>query len=74
MGTLGRQGNPRVVEAIRDKLQDARKEVVVVLISEVSPARLAAFEGVEAWVQVGGGGRGGTGGAGAGAQLSGSGQ
>jgi len=52
MGTLGRQGNPRVVDAVREKLRAQGKELVTVLVSEVSPQKLRAFEGVEAWVQV----------------------
>ncbi|KAJ3412420.1 Diphthamide biosynthesis protein 1 [Chytridiales sp. JEL 0842] len=56
MGTLGRQGNPRVVEYLEKELQQkgdgVEVDVVTVLLSEMSPAKMASFgEGVDAWVQ-----------------------
>lgn len=52
MGTLGRQGSPHVVEALRERFRALGVDPVTVLISEVSPERLARLSGVEAWVQV----------------------
>jgi 2-(3-amino-3-carboxypropyl)histidine synthase len=56
LGTLGRQGNPRVLAALKELLDKAGRTHVTVLMSEVSPARLAALSsqhsGVGAWVQV----------------------
>jgi len=50
-GTLGRQGNPKPVEYLFEKLS-ARHDCFVVLMSEVVPAKLALFEDqVETWVQ-----------------------
>lgn len=52
LGTLGRQGNPRTAEMLQQRLADAGAQVTTVLLSELSPAKLAALEGVDAWVQV----------------------
>ena len=47
-----RQGSPKVLETIEKKLQAAVKKDIIVLLSEVSPGKLALFEEVEAWVQI----------------------
>jgi 2-(3-amino-3-carboxypropyl)histidine synthase len=66
LGTLGRQGNPRTAELLRQRLLAAAGgtgdsgsgagggggSVTTVLLSELSPAKLAALAGVDAWVQV----------------------
>ena len=54
LGTLGRQGNPAVLARLEAQLKAAGREYMVVLLSEILPAKLAAFAGtgVEAWVQV----------------------
>jgi 2-(3-amino-3-carboxypropyl)histidine synthase len=52
LGTLGRQGNPAILGHLRRCLKQAGKQVVLVLLSEVFPAKLALFGQVEAWVQV----------------------
>jgi 2-(3-amino-3-carboxypropyl)histidine synthase len=52
LGTLGRQGNPAILGHLRRTLKQRGKRCVLVLLSEVFPAKLALFEGVEAWVQV----------------------
>ncbi|KAA0171373.1 hypothetical protein FNF28_00864 [Cafeteria roenbergensis] len=52
VGTLGRQGNPRVVDRLRAALAAKGLPVTVVLLSEVFPAKLALMRDVEAWVQV----------------------
>uniref|UniRef100_F1L745 2-(3-amino-3-carboxypropyl)histidine synthase subunit 1 n=1 Tax=Ascaris suum TaxID=6253 RepID=F1L745_ASCSU len=51
-GTLGRQGNLRIVEFLESKLAAADKKFVRVLLSEVFPGKLALFEDVDCWVQV----------------------
>jgi len=55
LGTLGRQGNPlilrRIVNAIKETKPNA--QVAVILLSELSSAKLSAMEEqVEAWVQI----------------------
>mmetsp|Transcript_42960 Transcript_42960/g.102143 ORF Transcript_42960/g.102143 Transcript_42960/m.102143 type:complete len:414 (+) Transcript_42960:1-1242(+) len=52
LGTLGRQGNPHVVDRIRGLLQARGRRYVVVLLSEITPEKLRTFEGIDAWVQV----------------------
>nr|MBE5724764.1 putative diphthamide biosynthesis protein 1 [Cucujiformia] len=52
MGTLGRQGNPNVVEHIRQRLKDKDKKVVVILLSEIFPKKLELFPQLDAFVQI----------------------
>ena len=52
LGTLGRQGNPDVLRHVQSLLRGMQLPYVTVLLSEVFPAKLAAFPDVEAWVQV----------------------
>jgi 2-(3-amino-3-carboxypropyl)histidine synthase len=49
-GTLGRQGNPKPVEHVYEKLSE-RHECFIILMSEVIPAKLALFKDVDLWVQ-----------------------
>lgn len=52
LGTLGRQGNPAILSHLRTVLRAHGKRHVVLLLSEIFPAKLALFQGVDAWVQV----------------------
>jgi len=52
LGTLGRQGNPAILGYLRRVIKSRGKRCMLVLLSEVFPAKLALFTGVEAWVQV----------------------
>lgn len=53
MGTLGRQGNPAIVQRIRQALQQRGKRHFLMLVSEITPAKLKLFGNeVDAWVQV----------------------
>nr|NVI70955.1 putative diphthamide biosynthesis protein 1 [Cucujiformia] len=52
MGTLGRQGNPRVVDHIIERLKNKDKKVVVILLSEIFPKKLDLFCDIEAFVQI----------------------
>jgi len=52
LGTLGRQGNPAILEHLIALLSALHIEHVVVLLSELFPAKLSLFRGVDAWVQV----------------------
>nr|NVI70970.1 putative diphthamide biosynthesis protein 1 [Cucujiformia] len=52
MGTLGRQGNPKVVEHIRQSLIDKNKKVVIILLSEVFPKKLELFAQLDVFVQI----------------------
>lgn len=52
MGTLGRQGNPKVVNHIENRLQSCSKKTIVILLSEIFPAKLDLFTGIDAFVQI----------------------
>merc|ERR1711972_104187 len=52
LGTLGRQGSSGVLEGVERLLDARRLPHLTVLLSDVSPERLALFRGVDAWVQV----------------------
>eukprot|EP00668_Euglena_longa_P012021 GGOE01014445.1.p1 GENE.GGOE01014445.1~~GGOE01014445.1.p1 ORF type:complete len:402 (-),score=116.54 GGOE01014445.1:237-1442(-) len=52
LGTLGRQGRPPILERLQRLLTEARREFLVVLLSEVFPQKLQQMEDVDAWVQV----------------------
>nr|NVI71052.1 putative diphthamide biosynthesis protein 1 [Cucujiformia] len=52
MGTLGRQGSPKVVEHIHQRLQEVNRKVALVLLSEIFPNKLKLFSQLEAFVQI----------------------
>jgi 2-(3-amino-3-carboxypropyl)histidine synthase len=52
LGTLGRQGNPGILAQIRDRLRAHGKKSFTMLVSEITPAKLALLTKVDAWIQV----------------------
>jgi len=52
LGTLGRQGSSGVLEEVERVLEKRGVQHLTLLLSEVSPERLALFTTVDAWVQV----------------------
>ena len=52
LGTLGRQGNPAILDNLKSQLTENGKEFVVYLMSEIFPQRLGMMTDVGAWVQV----------------------
>ncbi|XP_050211087.1 2-(3-amino-3-carboxypropyl)histidine synthase subunit 1 [Mercurialis annua] len=53
LGTLGRQGNPRILDRLEKKMVEKGLSYTVFLMSEISPVRIALFEDcVDAWIQV----------------------
>ncbi|KAJ2451692.1 Diphthamide biosynthesis protein 1 [Coemansia sp. RSA 2424] len=52
LGTLGRQGNPKVLEELQERLVKRGIAFEVVLLSEIFPQKLAQFPDVDCWVQV----------------------
>ncbi|KAJ0231401.1 Diphthamide synthesis DPH2 family protein [Hirschfeldia incana] len=53
LGTLGRQGNPKILERLEKRMEERGIDSTVVLMSELSPTRVALFEdSVDAWVQI----------------------
>lgn len=52
MGTLGRQGSRKVVDDIHRRLKEKHKRAVVILLSEIFPAKLELFDDIDAFVQI----------------------
>ncbi|CAH8864781.1 unnamed protein product [Trichobilharzia szidati] len=53
LGTLGRQGSPAVVKQLQTELEKSNKTYIILLLSEISPSKLALFdEQVDVWIQV----------------------
>ena len=52
LGTLGRQGNPAVLDKIRNLLRRHNLRSFVLLLSEIFPSKLDMFGGIDFWVQV----------------------
>lgn len=52
MGTLGRQGNPRVVDRIIALAARQGKRVTLLLMSEIFPQKLAKLQDVDCYIQV----------------------
>ncbi|XP_078404320.1 2-(3-amino-3-carboxypropyl)histidine synthase subunit 1 isoform X1 [Cetorhinus maximus] len=52
LGTLGRQGSPKIMEHLESRLQALQVPYVTVLLSEIFPDKLRLFQEVDAWVQV----------------------
>jgi 2-(3-amino-3-carboxypropyl)histidine synthase len=52
LGTLGRQGSPRILAHLESIIASKGIEHVSVLLSEVFPSKLELFEDVDAWVQI----------------------
>ncbi|XP_066322910.1 uncharacterized protein [Miscanthus floridulus] len=53
LGTLGRQGSTKVLDRVVEHLEEKELEHTVVLVSELSPARMELFgDSIDAWVQI----------------------
>eukprot|EP01064_Diplonema_japonicum_P010507 TRINITY_DN17758_c0_g1_i1.p1 TRINITY_DN17758_c0_g1~~TRINITY_DN17758_c0_g1_i1.p1 ORF type:complete len:417 (+),score=67.88 TRINITY_DN17758_c0_g1_i1:44-1252(+) len=52
LGTLGHQGSPAALTRVERILKARGIDYVVVLLSEIFPAKLALFEDITAWVQI----------------------
>lgn len=52
MGTLGRQGSPKVVEHLQKRITESGKDAVVILMSEIFPDKMKLFKDVDAFVQI----------------------
>ncbi|XP_078729800.1 2-(3-amino-3-carboxypropyl)histidine synthase subunit 1 isoform X1 [Lampetra fluviatilis] len=52
LGTLGRQGSPKIMQHVEDSLQRAGRKCVRLLLSEIFPCKLRLFQDVDAWVQI----------------------
>ncbi|XP_076002704.1 2-(3-amino-3-carboxypropyl)histidine synthase subunit 1 [Genypterus blacodes] len=52
LGTLGRQGSPKVLEHVELRLKALGKSFTRVLLSEIFPGKLDLMTNVDAWVQI----------------------
>jgi 2-(3-amino-3-carboxypropyl)histidine synthase len=53
LGTLGRQGNPRILDKVKGIMDSLGYEYVLVLLSEISPQKLSMMsDGIDAWIQI----------------------
>ena len=53
LGTLGRQGHPKILHLLEDKIKKSGRQVVRILLSEIFPQKLALMDDlVDAWVQI----------------------
>uniref|UniRef100_A0A8B9SHS6 2-(3-amino-3-carboxypropyl)histidine synthase subunit 1 n=2 Tax=Anas platyrhynchos TaxID=8839 RepID=A0A8B9SHS6_ANAPL len=52
LGTLGRQGSPRILQHLESRLRALGRPFVRVLLSEIFPSKLQLFPSVDAWVQI----------------------
>ncbi|CAM8899872.1 unnamed protein product [Rhodiola kirilowii] len=53
LGTLGRQGNPRILDRLEKLMSEKGCSWVVILLSEISPAKISLFgESIDAWIQI----------------------
>ncbi|XP_008307600.2 2-(3-amino-3-carboxypropyl)histidine synthase subunit 1 [Cynoglossus semilaevis] len=52
VGTLGRQGSPKVLEHLESRLSSLGKDFTRVLLSEIFPGKLDLMPDVDAWIQI----------------------
>ncbi|XP_055052606.2 2-(3-amino-3-carboxypropyl)histidine synthase subunit 1 isoform X2 [Misgurnus anguillicaudatus] len=52
LGTLGRQGNPKILEHLESRLESLGRSYTRVLLSEIFPSKLELLADVDAWVQI----------------------
>ncbi|CAG8677558.1 14399_t:CDS:10 [Funneliformis caledonium] len=52
LGTLGRQGSPKVLEYLETKIKSHGLDYICVLLSEIFPNKLEQFQDIDAWIQI----------------------
>ncbi|GLT27908.1 hypothetical protein SLA2020_028740 [Shorea laevis] len=53
LGTLGRQGDPKVLERLEGEMREKGFDYTFVLLPEISPTLVKLFENyVDAWIQI----------------------
>uniref|UniRef100_A0A8C6S4E1 2-(3-amino-3-carboxypropyl)histidine synthase subunit 1 n=1 Tax=Neogobius melanostomus TaxID=47308 RepID=A0A8C6S4E1_9GOBI len=52
LGSLGRQGSPKVLEHLESRLESLGKSFTRVLLSEIFPSKLELMTDIDAWVQI----------------------
>lgn len=52
LSTLGRQGNPKIMNNIKTLLEKQGKQFFTILLPEIFPDKLDLFEDIDAWIQI----------------------
>lgn len=52
LGTLGRQGNPNVMNNLQNKIKSLGKNAIIILLSEIFPDKMKLFREADAFIQV----------------------
>lgn len=53
LGSLGRQGNPKILEVLKIRLKELGKNYIELVMSEIFPQKLKLFgDSVDCWVQI----------------------
>ncbi|GAM28254.1 hypothetical protein SAMD00019534_114300, partial [Acytostelium subglobosum LB1] len=52
LGTLGRQGSPRILDHLEELLKKSNKDYTIVLLSEIFPYKLDLMNDIECWIQI----------------------
>ena len=53
LGTLGRQGHPKILDFLENELKKSGRKVVRLLLSEIFPQKLSLMDAnVDAWIQI----------------------
>ncbi|KAK9137059.1 hypothetical protein Sjap_007653 [Stephania japonica] len=53
LGTLGRQGNPRIVDRLKSRMRERGLVWTTILMSEISTVRVKLFgDSIDAWIQI----------------------
>lgn len=52
LGTLGRQGSPKVLQYLQKRLKMHGRDSTLILLSEIFPSKLELFKDVDAFVQI----------------------
>ena len=52
LSTLGRQGNPKILENVIRLIEKQGKDHFTILMAEIFPDKLALFEDIDCWIQI----------------------
>ncbi|CBY14173.1 unnamed protein product [Oikopleura dioica] len=52
LSTLGRQGNPKILENVISLIEKQGKDHFTILMAEIFPDKLALFEDIDCWIQI----------------------
>jgi len=52
LSTLGRQGNPKIMDNLKRMLEKQNKKFITILLPEIFPDKLELFDGIDVWIQI----------------------